>query len=744
MKIRRKQRHKKVHVGLWAVIIGLFIIGAVGYGAYQGVLGVINSWLEDLPSVENSDVFNYARKTRVYANDNATLLAEFYIENREPVTKEQVSLYVLEGTVATEDERFYEHDGVDLQGVARALYVNMQGGELEGASTITMQFVRNTILQEEATEISFQRKVREAQLAYNLEDIYSKDEILMMYLNTINYGDGCWGIEAAAKNYFQKSALDLTIAEAATLVAIPQSPTYLNPKTNPDACYERRNLVLNRMLNYGTITQEEHDAAAAEPLALNPAPAAAPDGIYAYPYFTSYVRQLLIDQYSSSEVFKGGLTVYTTLDPNIQNMAESAAETQYNQMDANLEVSLTAVDPDTGYIKAMVGGKNYYENQVNTAWQGARHAGSSFKTFTLIAAIEQGINPQTKIDCTGPYTLNGWTVNNYGGANYGIRSIESATAVSSNTGYLRLAEQVSVPAANEVARKMGVTSDIPNLPATTLGAVDVNTLEMATAYNTLAANGYHRDSVAITQIVSYDGTVVFQHEDAPEQVLTPEVSYAATKVLQTVFTASDGTAYNAQLPSGQPAAGKTGTSDDWSDYWLCAYTPQLTCAIWIGNRYERISMDQNLNCTNVWRNFMSMALADQPIEQFATANDPAYSNDFNTKQSDIYDIPDAEDAPDVIGMTLEEAAAALSKYDVVYHEEYSDTTPAGAIISQSVSDGAVILVVSKGPDPNPTPTPNPEPATPDPGDSGGPDTARTQEAFFRTGSRAFPLRVYLR
>lgn len=737
MKIRRKQRHKKTHVGLWTILISLFVTAAIAFGAYQGVIGIINSWLEDLPSVENSDAFNYARKTKVYASDGATLLAEFYIENREPVTREQVSPYVLGGTVATEDERFYEHDGVDPVGIIRALYVNIKGGELEGASTITMQFVRNTILQEEATDISLERKVREAQLAYNLEDLYSKDEILLMYLNTINYGDGCYGIEAASKNYFQKNALDLTVTEAATLIAIPQSPSYLNPKTNPDGCLARRNLVLARMLKYETITQEQYDAAVIEPLVLNPAPEAAADGIYAYPYFTSYVRELLVDQYSSSEVFKGGLTVFTTLDPNIQNMAETAAQAQYGRMDDDLEVSLTAVDPDTGYIKAMVGGKNYYADQWNIATQGARQAGSSFKTFTLISAIEQGISPQTMIDCTSPYTLNGWTVNNYGDSNYGIRSIQSATAVSSNTGYVRLAEKVTVSAANEVAHQMGITVDIPNLPATTLGAVGVNTLQMATAYNTLAANGYHRDPVAISQILSYDGTVLFQHEDTPEQVLTPEVTSATTKVLRTVFTDYDGTAYNANLPGGQPAAGKTGTSENWRDYWLCGYTPQLTCSVWIGARVER-TMNQNLNCTDVWRDFMSMALADQPIEEFQTAADPKYDSDFNKDKSRVDEVPDAENAPGVVGLTLSEAMALLSKYNVSNQEAYSDTVASGIVLSQQLQNGTIVLTVSKGPDPNktptlPEPTPTPDPSTPDP------EPPAAEPALAETKGRSSPL-----
>jgi 1A family penicillin-binding protein len=719
LKNRRKMREKRNHGAIWTLLVSVLIVAVIGFGAVQGVKGIINSWLEDLPSVENSDAFNYAQKTRVYAGDHTTLLAEFYVENRDPVTIDQVSPYVLQGTIATEDVRYYEHNGVDPQGIMRALFVNLQGGELEGASTITQQFVRYTILSEEATEISVERKVREIQLAIDLEKIYSKDEILMMYLNTINYGDGCYGIEAAAKNYFQVHANELSIAQAATLVGIPQSPTYLNPKTNPEACLERRNLVLDRMVTNGVITQEEYDAAVIEPLNLNPAPEGAADGIYAYPYFTSYVRQLLLDQYSSADVFKGGLTVYTTIDPNIQNMAETAAREQYDNMADDLEVSLTAVDPSNGYVKAMVGGKDYASDQFNLATQGLRHAGSSFKTFTLISAIENGIDPKTRIDCSSPVTIDGWRVENYGGASYGVRTIQNATAISSNTGYARLIDYLGAQSAYEVARKMGITSsDLQPLPSATLGAVGVSTLEMAGAYSVLASGGEQRDPVAITQIIAADQSVLFEHVDAPERVLTPEVSYATTQVLKTVFT--EGTATAAALSSGQPQAGKTGTSENWRDSWLCAYTPYLSTAVWIGARQER-SMPESLDCSYAWKNFMTMYHADLPIKDFDKKDAPPYENTFNKSQSNQYG-GSATDAPNVSGMTQAEAEALLQYYDRIYYEEYSSTVAAGSIIRQSVADGVVVVYISLGPEPAPTPTPTP---TPTPDDNQSSDNSTT-------------------
>ncbi len=355
MKTRRKQRETRAHGGLWTMLIIMVGIGAVLFGTYKGAMGLVEQWCKDLPDVTEATQFGVAQKSQIYANDGETLLAELYVEDREPVEIDQVSKYVLEGTVATEDVRFYEHEGVDLHGVMRAIVVNLTGGQ-EGASTITQQFVRNTLLADEMTEISFKRKIREMQLAVDLEKVYSKDEILMMYLNTINYGDGKYGIEAAAqhyystsaadltiaqaatligipnspslysptvnpenclarrnvvlsRHYYSTSAADLTIAQAATLIGIPNSPSLYSPTVNPENCLARRNVVLSRMLTNGVITQEEYDTAVAEGLDLNVAPEDRTDGILRYPWFTSYVREQLLNEFSHDEIFKGSISM---------------------------------------------------------------------------------------------------------------------------------------------------------------------------------------------------------------------------------------------------------------------------------------------------------------------------------------------------------------------------------------------------------------------------------------------------
>ncbi len=697
----------RTHALPWTLAVVVAGLCICAYSAVTGVLNIIDEWTQDLPSVYNSDAFAYSDKTRIYANDQTTLLAEFYLQDQEPVTIDQVSDYVLQGTVATEDVRFYEHDGVDLKGIARAVVNNLRGGELEGASTITQQLVRNTLLSNEASEISLKRKVREAQLALNMEEAYSKDEILMMYLNTINYGSGCYGIEAAAQHYFQKSALDLTLAEAATLIGIPQSPTYNNPVNYPDNCLKRRNVVLDRMLSNGIITQEEHDSACTEELVLNVAPEKAADGIYAYPYFTSYVRQQLLEMLSYEQVFDGGLTIYTTIDPTLQGYAEEAAQVAYNSMadtgDTDVKLSLTCVDPDTGYILAMIGGTDYSENEYNLATDAKRQAGSSFKVFTLTAAIEQGIDPLCTLDCTSPYEYEGWTVKNYGNINYGSRTLEGAIWVSSNTGFARLVtdeDGVKPASIVEMAERMGVTGTTDEgygpYPAITLGVAQTNTLHMASAMGTFATGGTYYEDSCITQIVSKDGETIYDNTN-PEgtQVITPEVSYAVTRVLEGVVT--EGTAKGYALDSGQVSAGKTGTSEDARDLWNCGYTPQLSCAVWSGADPERELWSAAWSKL-AWKTFMDKALAGTELEDFATADNPKYESEYTKKHKTLSESEANEILAALAGRSLADVKAELGDA-ASYVEQYSEDVAEGDIISMEYSNGTYVVYISKGKDP---------------------------------------------
>lgn len=633
IKSRPSAKKKHPFVGVFAV---LSVLVAFCVAGVIGVYALGDSWIGDLKDYDVTDVseLNSAMPTTVLASDEKTQLARFQVENRDPVELDGISKYVLQGTVATEDERFYDHGGFDLVGIARAAFVTLTGSGREGASTITQQFVRNTILSDEMNDISLKRKVREMYLSVKLEETYSKNEILLMYLNTVNYGSGAYGIQAASQRYFSKNATDLTLAEAATLVGIPQSPTYNNPIDYPDNCYARRNLVLDRMLTNGYITQAEHDAAKAESLVLNPSTPTM-DGIEKYPYFTSYVKNVLSDQYSQLDVFKGGLTVVTTLDVDTQEAAETAIRDKEEKLGDSISGSLVAIDPDNGFIRALVGGKDWETQKTNLATgegtNGGRPCGSAFKTFTLIASLEEGIDPQTMVDCSSPAVIpdtgydSGNALQNINNHNYGTRSIARAFAVSSNTGFVRLQMALGTQKVIDVAKKMGITSTLNANPSLTLGQSNVTMLDMADAYACIANGGTKYDAQPILKIYdSKDNLIVDNSNPSGTQVISAEVAHAATEVMKGVVNTSEGTGTQAKLDNGQEVAAKTGTSSEYHDITFCGITPQLSVAIWFGDPSNNETIPASVSAADVFHNFMTSALYGQPTESFPTASDPAY------------------------------------------------------------------------------------------------------------------------
>ena len=716
MKARRKLRQSKSHAIAWIALIAVIAIGFFSVRAVTSVFAAYNGWLEDLPEIDG-DAFNYAEESFMYAADGETLLAKFQLEKRKPVELSQVSDLAIKATIDTEDIRFYEHDGVDYQGIARALVNNIRGGTLEGASTITQQLVRNTTLSSEASDITLKRKAREAELALQMEEQYSKEDILTMYLNTINYGDGCYGIEAAAENYFQVTAADLSLAQAATLAGIPQSPTENDPKQNPENCLARRNLVLDRMLGAGDITQEEHDAAASEDLNLNPAPDEPYQGIYAYPYFTSYVRDQLLAEgnpygCSYQDLFAGGLKIYTTLDTDMQDVAEEACAVQYDMMEDGLDCAIAAVDPTNGYVLALVGGRDFYTDQWNIAVQGGRPSGSTFKVFTLTAAIEAGMSPNTPIDCSNPVTLSdGSTVNNFGNATYGTRTIQSATAISSNTGYYRLSAQLGAQATIDTAHKMGIHSDLSPYPIITLGTENVTPLEMAEAYSTLANGGIHHNAIVVTRIENKNGEVLYEANDPGERVLDEQVAAAVTKVLRTVFESPEATAYGSGPSNGQPVAGKTGTGMEFRDHWLVGYCPTLTCAAWIGNR-DYSSTSASLTANALWQRFMSNALYGSEIVAFPNISEPAYTNGYGSLGSYGYQNynynqqntqnQNSNPTRDENGNEYTSETDMTNQYAdyAVYTTYMASVYPAGTVLTQQIdtANKVVYMTVSSGPE----------------------------------------------
>lgn len=628
----RKKDTKTALIAVLSVIFGICLTGYIGFYA----LG--ETWLSDLPDYTNLDEFNSKSESTVYASDGETVLAEFQLENRTPVTLDAVSDYVKRGTVAMEDERFYTHNGFDLFGTGRALFSNLTGGSFQGGSTITMQLARNTIISDEMQDISIKRKIREIYLSLKMEELYSKDEILQLYLNTINYGSGAYGIEAASERYFSKHANELTIAEAATLICIPQSPTYNNPIDYPERNVERRNIVLEKMLSAGIISADEAHAAEAEELVLNPSEPEM-SGIKAYPYFTSYVRnQLMSDsgryKYSTADLFSGGLKIVTTLDVSAQDAMETAAANKENA--TGFSVAGVAIEPNTGFIKAIDGGDNYEASQVNMATgegSSGRQVGSTFKVFTLVAAIESGIDPATNIDCGYSVTVNGSQVYNYARMNYGVRSIASALAISSNTGFIRLALHETPTRVAEVAHRLGIKGELPEVPTLTLGVASLTPLQMSSAFATIANGGTYYEPECIQKITDNEGKVIVDNSNPKgTRAISAEVACSAAEAMKGVLT-SAGTSPHAALNWAQPAAGKSGTTDDAKDHWFCGITPQISAAFWMGdptaNYTEARSIPDGIDCASCFSDFCGRYLDKSDIQDFPITSLPNFTKNFS-------------------------------------------------------------------------------------------------------------------
>ena len=584
---RRARKNARTH------IIGFGIAGIFGFitllvAALAMSLGtLVTSWLQDLPDYNSADAYLVSEPTQI-VDVNGSVIAEYYLQNRRSVEIDQVSDYVLKGIVDIEDLRFYRHNGVDPQGIVRAVVRQLSGGS-EGASTITQQLVRNTVLSEEQFDYTLRRKVREAYLAIQMEKMYTKDQILMMYLNTIYFGHQAYGIQAASVTYFNKNASDLSLAEAATLCGLPQSPSNYDPIQNPELAKTRRDIVLEHMYDAGDITQEEMEEAINTPLETNPGEFLESES--KQPYFTDYVKSLLLEDFDQDTVFQGGLKVFTTIDPGYQEAAENAVNQRLEEIgDETLDAAMVAIDPDTGYIKAMVGGRDYNISQYNSATQARRQPGSSFKLFTLVAALREGMDPNIYLNCNSPMSFGPtWTVQNFGNTSYGNRTLADAFAISSNTGFVQVAEAIGADKIVEVAKAMGISVDLPSYASLTLGTVGVPPVQMAEAYATIATGGVHRNAVAITRIEDRNGNTVYEHEDSPDRALEEEVASAALEVMKGVTQAyGGGTAHVVgESVTSQPVAGKTGTTENYRDLWFCGITPQLSVATWVGHREEQ-------------------------------------------------------------------------------------------------------------------------------------------------------------
>lgn len=731
---RRARSHSKTHIaGFTAVGVMGFIV-LLGIALTVSVGALVESWLQDLPDYTSADAYLVAEPSEVYDSQGNTI-ATFYLENRRSITQDQVSDYVLKGTVDVEDERFYQHNGIDPVGIVRAVF-SQASGRSEGASTITQQLVRNTVLSKEQFDKTLKRKIREAYISVEMEKTYSKDQILMMYLNTIYYGHSAYGIQAASMTYFNKNAKDLTLAEAATLIGLPNSPSYYDPTVNPDACRQRRNKVLDNMLRLEHITQEEHDQAVVAPLTLNLGSTQL-DSQGTYPYWTNYVKGLLESDFSKDTISQGGLKIHTTIDPTYQNAAQDAVEKFLSKSgNKDLEQSLVAIDPTNGHIKAMVGGRDYNgssdSSQVNAA-TALRQPGSSFKVFTLVAALEAGMNPAIPLNCNSPITIFGSRFKNYGNTSYGTLSLTGATTISSNTGYLQVANAIGIDSVVSTAKKMGITSQIQPYPSSVLGSVETSPLDMASSYATLASGGLKHDAVAVTKIEDRHSNTIYEHQDNPTQAVSPGVAKAATQSLETVMTGR-GTASTMQniLTIDQPIAGKTGTTEYLDNLWFCGYTPQVAFSVWTGYKEgskgvrtnEGSGHPYNTSCRTA-AYFLNGILKDVPRADWpmAGAADPTYKDNSSwslnntSKGSSAHTSTGASTSSSASSHADRRSGDEAARTEATSPEN-SSNSPAAAPSHDQPSSPAADSPVSPAASPEPTP----KPSQPSDGNSASPES----------------------
>ncbi len=595
-----------------ATLLGTtMLVSAVAAG---GLVGLAISF-RNLPDVRV--LRNYAPSETSYIYDiDGTLLFRLHDEaNREVVNMEDISPHLKRAVLAIEDSYFYSHNGINPSSVGRALLANVQAGStVEGGSTITMQLVKNLFL---TPERSISRKVAEAVLALRLEQIFSKDEILEMYLNQVYWGHNNYGVETAAQSYFNKSAKDLTLPEAAVMAGLIQAPERYSPFNNYTNTKERQATVLGRMRQLGWISAEEQASAQGSPLMIGEVKSFSTSSV---PYVTDATVLELKDRFGADAVLRGGMRVQTTIDLAMQRKAEEVVRS-HNARIARMadQMALVAIDPRTHFVKAMVGGVDHGQSQFNRATMAQRQPGSAFKPFVYYAAFATGrYSPDSSIADTPvsyPDGYRSYSPRNYDGSFMGNISIRKALEVSRNVPAVKLGQTVGINTIIELCRTLGIES--PMLPVTSLplGAVDLTPMEMAGAYATFANNGWHSDPTFIVQVTDSTGNLLLDNTPNPQLVLDPWAAASLNDVLQGVIVR--GTARTAAI--GRPAAGKTGTTDSQRDVWFVGYVPQLATAVWVGNdnyRPLRSGATGGTYAAPVWRDFMRQALADTPVENF--------------------------------------------------------------------------------------------------------------------------------
>ncbi|MDX6411748.1 MAG: penicillin-binding protein, partial [Gaiellaceae bacterium] len=618
---------------LFALLAVLWLLGTAAF-----FFGLISGIATGIPSLDPSRVQAGEVNGYIYADDGKTILAVLRgSEARVLVTWPEISPWMKHAIVDVEDKRFYEHRGVDVRGIVRAIWADVQQkGAVQGGSTITQLFVKNS---RNDTQRTIARKLKEAALAWQLESgphRWSKTRILTAYLNTIYFGNGAYGVQTASETYFGKGASKLTLPEAALLAGIPEDPSRCDPVLHPKAARLRREIVLRSMVGQDHITMADFRKANAAPLPkAQDVRLPSTQGTQA-PYFTNYVKQLLVDRYGTRRVYGEGFRVRTSIDLQLQLDARNAISKWLTDA-AGPSAALVAMDPRDGRVLAMVGGNNYRKSQFNLAVQGERQPGSAFKPFVLATALQEGIAPGSQL-VSKPVVLYAggtfWPVHNYEGAYLGSIDLTTATIHSDNSVYAQLTRLVGPTNIATTAHNLGIASPLKSYLSIGLGAQAVNPLEMARAFSAFANGGFRVDGSkegtrnhprAILAIGDKNATNiacgkphVTCNSVTPHRVLTADTSATVNSILQGVVT--QGTGRKAALP-GRPVAGKTGTTENYGDAWFVGYTPQLVVAVWVGYPNKLVPMTTQFQGGPVaggtfpaliWKSFMESALKHLP------------------------------------------------------------------------------------------------------------------------------------
>jgi penicillin-binding protein 1A len=624
----RRRRIRKLRLFLVLLILGLLGLASFTFGMVAAVAG----------QIPTCDPGRVPREVdgHIYANDDHTILATLRgSQSRILVRTDEISPFLQQAIVAVEDKRFYQHRGVDLRGIARAVWADVTSKQVvQGGSTITQQFVKNSCVTSKRT---ISRKLKEAALAWQLEQRWSKDRILTAYLNTIYFGNGAYGIQRAAQTYFRTTARQLDLAQAALLAGLPADPSGFDPVTNPAAARARRREVLEALLAQQDINETDFRAANRAPLPR--AQNVRLPGIQGpAPYFANYVKEQLISKYGTRRVFGGGLNVQTTIDLHLQRLARRAIEGVLTEPNGP-SAALVAVRPRTGEVVAMYGGDNFRESQFNLAVQGERQAGSSFKPFVLATALKEGISPSTTFASKEVSIFIGdryWVVHNFESEYLGAANLATATIVSDNSVFAQLTKVVGPGNVAKMAHRLGITRHLNPYFAIGLGADPVSPLEMARAFSTFADNGARVDGTAlgnrpraIARIRNPQGTLVEDNRPIRRQVLSPNEDALLTSLLEGVVR--EGTGRRAALPD-RPAAGKTGTTENFGDAWFVGYTPELATAVWVGypnglrpmlTEFHGEPVAGGTFPAEIWRSFTQAALVRTPAAGFPSYSVPA-------------------------------------------------------------------------------------------------------------------------